>query len=132
MKKTNYKAVLIIALSLVLFSGISAQSKTSYPEKSVKNLVTAIESDNDGLKRSGIYWAGFYKVNETAPVLLELFPKENSKNQILIALSLYQMGEENHIMKLLELSNSESNSEVKRMCNAVVEQYQKNAIFTSR
>ena len=132
MKKTNYKAVVIIALSLVLFSGISAQSKKSYPEKSVKNLVTAIESDNDGLKRSGIYLAGFYKVNETAPVLLKLFPKENSKNQILIALSLYQIGEENCIMKLMELSNKEHDGEVIRMCNAVVEQYKKNAIFTSR
>jgi len=132
MKKVNYKAVLTIVLSLVLFSGLSAQNKKVYIERHVKNLITAIKSDNDGLKRSGIYWAGFYKVNETAPVLLELFPYESSKNKILIALSLYQMGEESCIMKLLELSKNESNGEVKRICNAVVEEFQNNTIFTSR
>jgi len=132
MKKANYKAVLTIALSLILFSGLSAQNKKNYTDNNVKNLVAAIKSDNDGLKRSAIYLVGYYKIYETAPVLLELFSNENSKNKILIALTLYQMGEGCCLMKLVELSSVESNSEVKRICNAVVEQYQSDARLFSK
>jgi len=132
MKKSNYKVVLSVALSLILFSGLIAQKKATFTENNIKNLVNAIKSDNDGLKRSGIYLAGYYKVDEAVPVLFEMFPKENSKNKILIALSLYQMGKDSYIQKLIELSTGESNSEVKRMCDAVVEQYQKDANYASK
>ncbi|MFA6978760.1 MAG: HEAT repeat domain-containing protein [Ignavibacteriaceae bacterium] len=122
MKKTNYTTVLAVALSLVLFTGLTAQKKVNITEIGFKNLVMAITSDNDGLKRSGIYLAGYYKVEKTIPVLFEAFSKENSKNKILIALSLYQMGNDSCIIKLMELSKNETNYEVKRICNAVVEQ----------
>ncbi|MDP3148659.1 MAG: HEAT repeat domain-containing protein [Ignavibacteria bacterium] len=132
MKKTSYTAVLAVVLSLVLFTGLTAQKKTVISENHMQNLITAIKSDNDGLKRSGIYWAGFYKVEKVVPLLLEEFLHENNKNKILIALSLYQMGKDSCIIKLMELSKNERNFEVKRICNAVVEQYQIDAELASK
>ncbi|MDP3684351.1 MAG: HEAT repeat domain-containing protein [Ignavibacteria bacterium] len=132
MKKTSYTAVLAVALSLVLFTGLTAQKKANFPENGIKNLVMAIKSDNDGLKISGIYLSGYYKVEKTIPVLFEAFSHENSKNKILIALSLYQMGKDSCIIKLMELSKEERNFEVKRICNAVVEQYQIDAELASK
>jgi len=132
MKKTKFNAVLTVAVSLLFFTGLTAQRKQAFTENGVKNLITAVQSDNDGLKRSGIFLAGYYKVNEVGPVLLQSFSTENSKNKILIALSLYQIRDEQHLMKLMELAEKESNLEVKRICDAVIEQYQKDANFASR
>ncbi|MCK9211229.1 MAG: hypothetical protein M0P61_10375 [Ignavibacteriaceae bacterium] len=132
MKKTSYTAVLAVALSLVLFTGLTAQKKAVLAENHMQNLIMAVKSDNDGLKRSGIYWAGYYKVEKMVPLLVEEFTHESSKNKILIALSLYQMGEDSCIIKLMELSKDERNFEVKRICNAVVEQYQIDAELASK
>jgi len=132
MKKTSYTAVLAVALSLVLFTGLTAQKKAVLNESHMQNLIMAVKSDNDGLKRSGIYWAGYYKVEKMVPLLLEEFAHENSKNKILIALSLYQMGKDSCIIKLMELSKNERNFEVKRICTAVVEQYQIDAELASK
>lgn len=131
MKKVSYKAVLTIALSLILISGLTAQKKATLTENGIQNLVMAIKSDNDGLKRSGIYFAGYYKIEKTIPVLFEAFSHENSKNKILIALSLYQMGKDSCIIRLMELSKNETNYEVKRICNAVVEQHINDAELAS-
>lgn len=132
MKKTKFTAVLAVALSLVLFTGLTAQKKAIIHQNHMQNLVMAVKSDNDGLKRSGIYWAGYYKVEEMVPLLIEEFAHENSKNKILIALSLYQMGKDSCIIQLMELSKNETNYEVKRICNAVVEQHLNDAELASK
>jgi len=132
MKKSKVNMVLMVAFGLLFFTGLSAQSKRTYSVNDIQNLVNAVTSENDGLKRSGIYLAGFYKVKELCPVLVESFTAETEKNKILIALSLYQIQEENSMSKLTELSGKEKNPEVRRICNAIVEQYQKDNSFASR
>ena len=126
MKKIKDNTVLVFALSLVLFSCLSAQSSKNFEENNIKNLINAIQSDNEGLKTSAIYFAGYYKLSQTIPIMLESFKKENEKNKVLIALTLYQIGEESGLSKMMELSIKESNERVKQLCKAVHEQYKKN------
>jgi len=125
MKKIKRYAFLVFVLSLVLFTSLSARGGRDFTENEIKNLVSAIQSENEGLKTSAIYFAGYYKLNHTVPIMLECFPKESEKNKVLIALTLYQIGEEGGLTKLMQLSDKERNRRVRNMCKAVMEQYQK-------
>jgi len=106
-----------------LFSSLSAQRGKNFTENEIKNLINAIQSDNEGLKASAIYIAGYYKLDQTIPSMLKSFSKESEKNKILIALTLYQIGEESGLTRLMQLADKEANKKVKKRCRAVMAQY---------
>ena len=93
-------------------------------KNAVENLKVGIKSDNSGLKKSSIYFAGYYRIKETVPVLTEQIKKEGDpKVRVLIALVLYKIGDEKSIGLVKELSAKDKNPEVRRMCACIYDAY---------
>ena len=129
-KKT--KLVVVILLSVLLTTNIIAQPlcnlgekiKSGFTEKAVRSLAIGIESDNAGLKKSCIYFAGFYEIEEVVGTLVEQLKKESDPDtRILIALSLYKIGNKEALEAVEELAKSDYSSKVKRMSSAILNQF---------
>jgi hypothetical protein len=101
-----------------------AKSNSTDPElkmkRAIENLTNGIKSDNEGLKKSSIYWAGYYMISETVPVLTEIVKKETEPNtRILIALVLYRIGDHKGINIVKDMAVNDRNPEVRRMCTSI-------------
>lgn len=135
MKRTNNtfvkNALLTVMTVLVLTSAAMGQSeKNAYPEfkeYSIKNLNIGIKSENDGLRKSSIYFAGLYQVSEAVDALVDQFKAEkNSNNRVLIALVLYKIGNEKGMDAIYTAAVKDDDLKVKRICSAIAEEYNAN------
>lgn len=109
-------------------ANISSIEGKNYTEKQfdnfIRNLEVAIQAENTGLRRSAVYLAGLYSLNEVVPVLIKQLEKENDDNiKILIALALYRIEDPAGIEAVDKLYNSESSGRVKRMSKAIVDNF---------
>lgn len=135
MKHANKLTAALTALFLaVLFTSsltvTSAQEKeiTAKYKYAVENLIKGIQSDNEGLKRSAIYFAGKYKITGAVDALIEQLDKEtNPSNRILIALVLYKIGDPDGINAVKSLAKSDNNLKVRRMANEIYNAYMINS-----
>ncbi len=116
--------VTMVLSAVLMYSSADAQStRKEYCKKFHKNLITAIQSDNLGLKKSGIYFAGKYEIDELTGVLVDALRKEKDPSvKILIGLALYRIGNEEGFEAIKNISLIEKDKEVKRMFAAIVEQ----------
>jgi HEAT repeat protein len=124
--KTVTALLVVLVISLNANTGLQAQSSkySNITKNSIETLKRGIESDNTGLRKSSIYLAGFYKINEAVDVLIEQLEKEqNPGTKILIALSLYNIGNPEGMEAVKELAVSDKNNEVKRMSTALYMQF---------
>jgi HEAT repeat protein len=114
----------IVLLSLVLLASANAQRpERGFSVNEIKNLTTAIQSENYGLKRSAIYLAGKYEMEEVSDVLIQELKKSNDPStRILIALSLYKIGTEAGLEAVNYLSSHDINKEVRRISVAILNQ----------
>jgi HEAT repeat protein len=130
-KTVKLAAVILIT---VLLSGnifavnfLKSDKKTlgnGIPEMMVKNLAMGIASENLGLRRSCIYFAGYYEIDELVEPLVEQLTKEpDSNTRILIALSLYKIGSKDAIKAIEELAKNDANPKVKRMGTAILNEF---------
>ncbi len=104
--------------------------KTEIPVLMVKNLAMGIASDNLGLKRSCIYFAGFYEIEELVNPLVKQLKKEAEPGtRILIALALYKIGSDEAINAIEKLAENDSNPKVKRMGIAILNEFQKVQLY---
>ena len=121
------KAVLIGGMIMVSSIAYAKNDPSELNRKNkiaVENLKTGIKSENSGLKRSSIYFAGYYRVAETVPALTEQIKKESDpKTRILIALVLYKIGDEKSIGLVKEMAANDNNPEVRRMCTCIYDAY---------
>ena len=121
------KAVLIGGMLMVSSLAYAKNDPSELNRKNknaVENLKVGIKSDNSGLKKSSIYFAGYYRIKETVPVLTEQIKKESDpKVRVLIALVLYKIGDEKSIGLVKELAAKDSNPEVRRMCTCIYDAY---------
>jgi HEAT repeat protein len=82
----------------------------------LQNLLENIKSDNDGVKRSSIYFVGYYRIAEAEEALIEqLKLEQNPSNRILIALVLYELGSEDGLLAVKELASNDRNHKVRRI-----------------
>jgi len=120
-------AVLIGGMLMVSTLAYAKNDPSEFNRKNknaVENLKIGIKSENSGLKRSSIYFAGFYRISETVPALTEQIKKETDpKTKILIALVLYKIGNGKSIDLVKEMAVKDSNPEVRRMCACIYDAY---------
>jgi HEAT repeat protein len=128
-KKT--KLVAVILLTVLLSNTVLAKPlcslaedvKEGINEKFIKNLAMGIESENTGVKVSCIYFAGFYGFEELVGSLVKQLKKEADADvRILIALSLYKIGDKEGIKAVEELVKSDYDLKVKRMAFSILNQ----------
>lgn len=122
------KTVLYLFVSLVLLSvPVSAQnnkSKSIDSEYAIENICAGIMSENRGVKKSMIYLAGKYKMTVAVDALTEQLEDEKCPEiKILIALSLYQIGDKDGMEAVKNLAFSASDNRVKNMCLAIYNLY---------
>jgi hypothetical protein len=127
MKRNSYltKALLVGGIILIgsfTYAGNDPAQLNCKSKAAVENLKVGIKSDNSGLKKSAIYFAGYYRISETVPALTEQIKKESDpKTRILIALVLYRIGDGIELVK--EMAEKDSDNEVRRMCTCIYNAY---------
>jgi len=125
----TYKVILtVVLLTAVLISSGYAQKNSikdvTDNEYALKNLVAGIQSDNTGVKRSAIYFAGKYRIAEAEEALITQLKEENDPStRILIALVLYEMGSEEGLREVQDLSLNDEDAKVRRMATQIYNEY---------
>lgn len=125
MKSVTTLVVLLIVLVSVQ-TGLQAQSSNykNINEYSLESLKKGIQSDNPGLRRSAIYMAGLYRIDEAVETLVDQFDKEKiPSNRVLIALSLYNIGNPEGMEAVKDLAARDKDKEVKRMGTVLYRQF---------
>ncbi len=140
-KKTVKLAAIVLIAALLssnvfavnfLKGNITKTLKNEIPEMMVKNLAMGIASDNLGLRRSCIYFAGFYEIEELVNPLVEQLAKEpDSNTRILIALSLYKIGSKDAIKAIEELAKNDVNPKVKKMGIAILNEFHNDKSYST-
>ena len=125
MKSVTTLVVLLIVLVSVQ-TGLQAQSSNykNINEYSLESLKKGIQSDNPGLRRSAIYMAGLYRIDEVVETLVDQLDKEKiPSNRVLIALSLYNIGNPEGMEAVKDLAARDKDKEVKRMGTVLYRQF---------
>lgn len=127
-KQMTIIGILMVVFMIVANTNVHAQNyaekKFVNSEQAVQNLISGISSENEGLRRSSIYFAGYYKLDTTIDALTQqLKVEENPSTRILIALSLFQIGDENAMQYVKELSLRDSDAKVQRLAKAIFQVY---------
>ncbi len=126
--KSKTMLVAVTLFALLFTTVLNAQktiTKTELKQKRmIGNLVNGINSDNEGLKRSAIYYAGKYKVDEAVDALVEQLEIETStENKYLISLSLYLIGDNKGIEAVKRVATFDNDPRAKRLAAAVYYEY---------
>jgi len=125
-KTTRYLTVLLLAVIITStgFAQKNSIKKITDNEYALKNLVAGIQSDNTGVKRSSIYFAGKYRIAEAEETLIDqLNEEEDAGTRILIALVLYEMGSEEGLLEVQKLSLNDEDAKVRRMATQIFNEY---------
>jgi len=90
----------------------------------LENLIAGIHSENDGVRRNSIYFAGYYKIVETEEALIAQLKKEKDPStRILIALVLYELGSEEGLLVVKDLSLNDKDAKVRRITTQIYSEY---------
>ena len=119
-------------LAIVIVStGSEAQSNSikeiTKNKYALDNLIAGIKSENCGIKRSSIYFAGKYRIKEVKDVLLDQLKNENeSCIRILLAMVLFEMGSADGLILVRDLIQADDDGKVRRMATNLYYEYLKN------
>ena len=90
----------------------------------LENLIAGINSENDGVRRNSIYFAGYYKIVETEDALIAQLKKEKDPStRILISLVLFELGSEEGLLEVKDLSLNDKDAKVRRMSTQIYSEY---------
>jgi HEAT repeat protein len=128
MKRLNsiFENAMLIFIMVVFFmvTNSSAQSNSineiTKNKYALDNLIAGIKSENCGIKRSAIYFAGKYRIEEVKDVLLEQLNSENEAClRILIALVLYELGEPKGLLAVKNFTETDEDLKSRRMATQI-------------
>lgn len=130
MKTLKLQNVLLAALILLLglSSNLTAQSNSKLNITNniyaLDNLKSGINSENTGVRKSSIYFAGKYKINEVVNNLIERLEKENEPSvRLLIAYSFYEINDDEGMKAVKHLSITDKNLKVKSISYSLYKDY---------
>lgn len=115
-------------LFLLLFTESFGQNKQvselTNHQYALQNIVMGIHSENSGVRESTIYFAGKYRFIDTEEELIkQLKVEKESDIRVLIGLALFRMNSEKGMNKLQELAENDVNPRVRRMSQAIYNEY---------
>ncbi|OGU77201.1 MAG: hypothetical protein A2V93_12560 [Ignavibacteria bacterium RBG_16_34_14] len=103
-----------LAVNFLIAQKNNEQIKFSSNAK--KNLIIALNSDITGLKRSAVYFAGYYKIQEAVNPLVKVLNSTSTDLSLktLAAYSLHQIGDKECLDALKKAANYSND---KRLCS---------------
>ena len=117
-------AILFVLLVSESFGQNQKVSELSKHKYALQNLVNGIQSENEGVRESSIYFAGKYRFIDTEDALLnQLKVEKDSDIKVLIGLALFRMNSEKGMSELQKLSSNDENPRVRRMSLAIYNEY---------
>jgi HEAT repeat protein len=131
-KASRKQIVAVISLILLLVTGVNLNlfaqpnpiSNVTNNEYALDNLKSGINSDNDGVRKSAIYFAGKYRIEEAVNSLVERLEKEEDPSvRLLIAYSLYEIKDPEGMKAVKELSLKDDDIKVKKMSSNLYQEY---------
>jgi len=117
--------VLFVVGSLIIFSTTNKAQGTNNADfnlskNAIANLNMGIESDNVGLRKNAVYFAGIYLVQETGEILVkQLRKEENSNLRILITKTLYLIGNDKYSEVINEVAENDSDPKVRKFASSI-------------
>ncbi len=131
-KQKSHMVIMLVALLLAIPSMVTnGQTKENNLNSAITigkvaehNFLNGLNSDNSGLRKSCIYFAGKYKISCAVLPLMALLRKENDTDtKILIALALYQIRDARGMYLVKVISDNDDNAKVRRRCTAIYDRY---------
>jgi HEAT repeat protein len=126
MKTTRFLTVVLL-VAVLTGSGYTQSNSIkdiTAHKYALENLIAGIHSENDGVRRNSIYFAGYYKIVEAEDALIEQLKQEkNESTRILIALVLYELGSEKGLLEVKDLSLNDEDAKVRRMATQIYNEY---------
>ncbi len=117
-------AILFVFLVSDSFGQIKQVSDLTNSKYALQNLVMGIQSENEGVRESSIYFAGQYRFIDTEDVLIkQLKVEKESDIKVLIGLALFRMNSEKGMSELQRLASIDKNPRVRRMSYAIYNEY---------
>lgn len=121
-------AILIAILFVLLVTDSFGQnqriSEVSKHKYALQNLEMGIQSDNNGVRESSIYFAGKYRFIDAEDALIkQLKVEKDSDIKVLIGLALFRMNSEKGMNEIQRLASVDENPRVKRMSQAIYNEY---------
>ena len=107
----------LFIMSSILNSQTISYQSVELPEIAIKNILQGIQSENDGVRMSCIYFAGKYKILEASQSLVEEL--KNPKNDELCPMlvwSLYQIGNDSCCEELQAFVKNHFSEKLKALC----------------
>jgi hypothetical protein len=118
---STFTLVFCLLFSNNLLSQTKTESQAQLTENSLTNFISGIQSDNLGVKKCCIYFAGKYRLREAAQTLINEFDKSNNQDyESLIVWSLCRIGDEGCIDKLKKIMESHSRNDLKLFCSTLL------------
>lgn len=112
---------LFLLFSANMFGQENFNKTDKHYKTGVKNLICGIKSENTGLKKSSIYFAGKYKITEAVDALTNRLAIENDENiRVLIALALYEIGVPEGFEAIKNLAANDRSEKVRKTSIAIV------------
>jgi HEAT repeat protein len=120
LKQSKLLSFFVVVILLIFVGSLKAQNYSikdvTSNKYALQNLLAGIKSDNEGVQRSSIYFAGKYRIAESESALIEqLCKEENPSTRMLIALVLYEMGSLEGLEAVRKLALNDVDTKVRRM-----------------
>lgn len=126
-KTARVKYYLMVVLALVLaFTTVNAQDdeKVELKPNELGNLISGLNSENEGLRKNCTYLAGKYRIQEATDHLIANLKKDiDADTKILTVLVLYRIGDEKGIKAVEDLYKNAENKKVEKFAKLICEQY---------
>ncbi len=112
--------LILFLLSVNMFAQETKNVIFSLNDESIGNIKNAIQSNNPGLRKSGIYFAGKYAVEEVSETLLDQLKKEEDPSlRVLIVRVLYINGNYEYMDEIYKVALNDKNIAVRQMASAI-------------
>ncbi|MCW8848988.1 MAG: hypothetical protein OQJ81_03340 [Melioribacteraceae bacterium] len=126
-----FTGLILFLLFMIVGNNIFAQKSknvlVNINENSLGNLKNAITSDNPGLRKSGIYFAGKHSIKEVSETLHEQLNVEKDPSlKVLIIRVLYIIENDKYLDDFYYIARNDKNIRVRKMASAIYEAIQVN------